>query len=362
MYITTCPKCHSKFQIHDEQLNIANGLVECSCCKEIFQARNSLQVFDDIIPDAKEPERQETSRSGVVRDDEFGYTNGDFGEVKESKGFFPKINLFKKSKVDTEDAIDRETRAMEKAEEKARRKEAKAKAEEEVRRERSKTYEDPYGDAGFGFNTHADEPKEVDDGTFASKEGGYGGRDSTATGKGYADTDYYDDLVGAESKPEPDPLKTGAPEAGAKKKEKSKSHRFARRDSESSGEKTHHEEAAKSEKNFRSRPEAKETKRKESESKPQVDFQPVEEENITGLGIADKSGENKGVEKKHEVGVYRENAESMEISMMDKELYARLYMQQQEVMRQREESYWTMGSIVALIVLVMQLFYIILNP
>ncbi|MBR3482727.1 MAG: zinc-ribbon domain-containing protein [Neisseriaceae bacterium] len=43
MFITTCPSCKSKFRITEQHLSAADGLVVCSSCHNIFQANDSLQ-------------------------------------------------------------------------------------------------------------------------------------------------------------------------------------------------------------------------------------------------------------------------------------------------------------------------------
>ena len=43
MFITTCPSCKSKFRITEQHLSAADGLVVCSSCHNIFQANESLQ-------------------------------------------------------------------------------------------------------------------------------------------------------------------------------------------------------------------------------------------------------------------------------------------------------------------------------
>lgn len=43
MFITTCPSCKSKFRITEQHLSAADGLVVCSSCHNIFQANDTLQ-------------------------------------------------------------------------------------------------------------------------------------------------------------------------------------------------------------------------------------------------------------------------------------------------------------------------------
>ncbi|MBR6027352.1 MAG: zinc-ribbon domain-containing protein [Neisseriaceae bacterium] len=43
MLITTCPVCQAKFRVSEQHLSAADGLVVCSRCHNIFQAKDSLQ-------------------------------------------------------------------------------------------------------------------------------------------------------------------------------------------------------------------------------------------------------------------------------------------------------------------------------
>ncbi|MGB5584719.1 MAG: DUF3426 domain-containing protein [Gammaproteobacteria bacterium] len=44
---TQCPHCHTVFRIAQAQLEMANGLVRCGFCKEIFEARVELDARDN---------------------------------------------------------------------------------------------------------------------------------------------------------------------------------------------------------------------------------------------------------------------------------------------------------------------------
>lgn len=46
MLVTTCPTCHAKFRVSQQHLSAAEGLVVCSRCHGIFQAKDSLQQVE----------------------------------------------------------------------------------------------------------------------------------------------------------------------------------------------------------------------------------------------------------------------------------------------------------------------------
>ncbi|MDO5687680.1 MAG: zinc-ribbon domain-containing protein [Neisseria sp.] len=86
MLITTCPQCRAKFRVTEQHLSAADGLVVCSRCRGIFQAKDSLQRTSAAKP--KAPERPavklsahlfgSTIRSGRKSANEF-----DLGDLSE---------------------------------------------------------------------------------------------------------------------------------------------------------------------------------------------------------------------------------------------------------------------------------------
>lgn len=54
MLITTCSHCHAKFRVTEQHLSAADGLVVCSRCRGIFQAKDSLQNMAESKPKAPE--------------------------------------------------------------------------------------------------------------------------------------------------------------------------------------------------------------------------------------------------------------------------------------------------------------------
>ncbi len=52
MLITTCSHCHAKFRVTEQHLSAADGLVVCSRCRGIFQAKDSLHNMAESKPKA----------------------------------------------------------------------------------------------------------------------------------------------------------------------------------------------------------------------------------------------------------------------------------------------------------------------
>src|SRR5690606_29580945 len=56
-YRTTCPQCSSVFRLGPDQLDAAQGWVQCGVCGAAFDARASLLMEDGSpLPQAAEPE------------------------------------------------------------------------------------------------------------------------------------------------------------------------------------------------------------------------------------------------------------------------------------------------------------------
>lgn len=66
MFITTCPSCKSKFRITEQHLSAADGLVVCSSCHNIFQANESLQQMPTATQKATpKPQVQKSAPSAA---------------------------------------------------------------------------------------------------------------------------------------------------------------------------------------------------------------------------------------------------------------------------------------------------------
>lgn len=64
-----CPNCHTLFRITEAQLDMADGMVRCGYCKEVFNARiaNDLQAEEDQLQAFKDNPRQHTQQPELTR-------------------------------------------------------------------------------------------------------------------------------------------------------------------------------------------------------------------------------------------------------------------------------------------------------
>jgi len=64
-----CPNCHTLFRITEAQLDMADGMVRCGYCKEVFNARiaNDLQAEEDQLQAFKDTPRQHTQQPELTR-------------------------------------------------------------------------------------------------------------------------------------------------------------------------------------------------------------------------------------------------------------------------------------------------------
>ncbi len=89
------------------------------------------------------------------------------------------------------------------------------------------------------------------------------------------------------------------------------------------------------------------------------DFAPVGRPDETGLGISGPIGPSSNLPAAGTAPAPASGAPAPAPMGFDPELYAKLLLKSEA--KKKDDAFWTMGSIVALIVLVMQLFYIILS-
>ena len=64
---TECPHCHTLFRVTETQLEMADGMVRCGFCKEVFDARPADRIPDDG-KEAAPDEREQEKIAPVVRD------------------------------------------------------------------------------------------------------------------------------------------------------------------------------------------------------------------------------------------------------------------------------------------------------
>ena len=54
-WMVACPECGTRFRVQEGQLVVADGIVRCGACLEVFQASERLELFDPDAP-VQEPE------------------------------------------------------------------------------------------------------------------------------------------------------------------------------------------------------------------------------------------------------------------------------------------------------------------
>jgi predicted Zn finger-like uncharacterized protein len=69
-----CPNCHTLFRITEAQLDMADGMVRCGFCKEVFKARiaNDLQADEDRLHAFEDTPREHTQQPELTRRIEAG--------------------------------------------------------------------------------------------------------------------------------------------------------------------------------------------------------------------------------------------------------------------------------------------------
>ena len=62
-----CPNCHTLFRITEAQLDMADGMVRCGYCKEVFNARiaNDLQADEDRLQAFKDTSTETHATAGA---------------------------------------------------------------------------------------------------------------------------------------------------------------------------------------------------------------------------------------------------------------------------------------------------------
>lgn len=76
---TSCPNCHSRFRITDEQLQAAFGRAKCSQCGMVFNALQSLKSYEGELPPDYEPPAEAASSSANMEAAEHPPNHGDDG-------------------------------------------------------------------------------------------------------------------------------------------------------------------------------------------------------------------------------------------------------------------------------------------